>query len=121
MAPPFSFSLLSCLSYPQPRPLFTVPFAANVDSSLFLPLLLRTRSVRPNGIDNSAMQVLRRDAWRWFPPFTRPGEPGQPRAAVRACAYGESERGRIESDGRSRDEEGCWGKGRGIHRYGEGV
>lgn len=43
--------------------------------------------VRPDGIDNGAMQVpRRRDAWRWFPPFTRAGEPGQPRAAVRACA-----------------------------------
>lgn len=54
------------------------------------------------------MQVPRRDAWRWFPPFTRSGVPGQPRAAKRACAHDESERGRIESDGRSRDREGFW-------------
>jgi len=39
------------------------------------------------------------NAWCWFPPFTRPGVPGQPHSAVRACAHDESERGRIESDG----------------------
>jgi len=53
----------------------------------FPPSPRRHRPVRPGGIDNDTMQVPRhRDAWRWFPPFTRAGEPGQPRAAVRACA-----------------------------------
>jgi len=59
-----------------------------------------------HGIDNGAIQVPRcQDAQRWFPPFTRPGVPGQPRTAMRACAHDKSERGRIEVNGRSRDGE----------------
>jgi len=78
----------------------------------FPPPPRRHRPVRPGGIDNDTMQVPRhRDAWRWFPPFTRAGEPGQPRAAVRACARqcvyttGGSERARKNRE--------CWeGPGR---------
>lgn len=113
-----------CLSCPHTRILLntiTVPLPVNVDSSLFLPLPLRTRPVRPSGIDNGAMQVpRRRDAWRWFPPFTHPGVPAN---HVLLCArvHTTRARGRIESDGRSRDGEGFRGKGRGTRRYGEGV
>ena len=91
---------LSCPRHSTLEHLYCVLLPTNVDSSLFLPLPLKTRYVRPSGIDNGAMQVsCRWNAWCWFPPFTRPGVPGQPHSAVRACAHDESERGRIESDG----------------------
>lgn len=66
------------------------PSLPHSDSSLplFLSPVCRIRPARrPDRIDNSTMQVpRRRDAWCWFPSFTYAGEPGQPRAAVRACA-----------------------------------